>query len=116
MKWSIGIAFTSGLFVPYHWLILQEDRKATGESIVGPAAPRKSVTVLIGAGGGALVSQLEASLGGKVRVLRCVDANVGVPELSAEEIRDVERRVTDAEGSQVLLIVDTAGVQVYSYR
>ncbi|MCH7837161.1 MAG: hypothetical protein IIC26_01485 [Chloroflexi bacterium] len=116
MKWSIGIAFTSGLFVPYHWLILQEDRKATGESVAGPAAPRKSVTVLVGAGGGALVSQLEASLGGKVRVLRCVDANVGVPELSAEEIQDIERRVTDAEGSRVLLIVDAAGVQVYSYR
>ena len=116
MKWSIGIAFTSGLFVQYHWLILREDRTATGDSVVGPAAPRKSVTVLVGAGGGALVSQLEASLGGKVRVLRCVDANVGVPELSAEEIQGVERRVTDAEGSRVLLIVDTAGVQVYSYR
>ncbi len=116
MKWSIGIAFTSGLFVPYHWLILREDRTATGESVVGPAAPRKSVTVLIGADGGAFVSQIETSLGGKVRVLRCADANVGVPELSAEEIQGVERRVTDAAGSRVLLIVDTAGVQVYSYR
>ena len=116
MKWSIGIAFTSGLFATYHWLILQEDRTATGEPVAGPAARRKSVTVLIGAGGGAFVSQIEASLGGKVRVLRRADANVGVPELSAEEIQGVDRRITDAEGSRVLLIVDTAGVQVYSYR
>ena len=116
MKWSIGVAFTSGLLVPYHWLILREDRTATGDSVAGPAAPRKSVTVLIGASGGAFVSQIEASLGGKVRVLRRVDANIGLPELSAEEIQGVERRVTDAEGSRVLLIVDTAGLQVYSYR
>ena len=115
-KWSMGAVVAAGLFVPYYWLILQEDRQAVGELGVGPAAPRKSVTVLIPEGGSAFVAQLEAALGGKARVLRRLDPDVGTPELSADDLQGLERRVTEAAGSRVLLVADATGVQVYSYR
>ena len=115
-KWSMGAVVAAGLLAPYYWLILQEDRQATGEPGVGAAAPRKSVTVLIPEGGSAFIAQLEAVLGGKARVLRRLDPDVGTPELSADDLQGLERRVTEAAGSRVLLVADATGVQVYSYR
>jgi hypothetical protein len=72
--------------------------------------------VLIAEGGGAFLSQIEAATGRKVRVLRRADPDVGVPELSADDLQGLQRRVAEAAGSQVLLVADRAGVQVYSYR
>jgi len=115
-KWRMGAVVAAGLLAPYYWLILQEDRQATGEPGVGAAAPRKSVTVLIPEGGSAFIAQLEAVLGGKARVLRRLDPDVGTPELSADDLQGLERRVTEAAGSRVLLVADATGVQVYSYR
>ena len=116
VKWSIGILVTAGLFAPYYWLILQEDRQAAGEPAAQAPAPRKAVTVLIAEGGGAFLSQIEAATGRNVRVLRRADPDVGVPELSADDLQGLQRRVAEAAGIQVLLVADRAGVQVYSYR
>ncbi len=115
-KWSMGTVVAAGLFVPYYWLILQEDRLAGGEPVGRPPVPRKSVTVLIAEGGGAFVGQLEAALSGKVRVLQRVDPDAGVPELSADDLQRLERRIAEAAGGRVLLVADASGVEVYSYR
>jgi hypothetical protein len=114
-KWSMGVMVAAVLIVPYYWLILQEDRRAAG-SAARPPVVRKSVTLLIPEGGGAFVNQLEAALGGKVRVLHRVDPNAGVPELSEDDVKRLEDRIAEAAGSRVLLVADGAGVQVYSYR
>jgi hypothetical protein len=116
-KWSIGTLVAAGLFAPYHWLVLQEDRKAAEEA--PPAArpaPAKSVTLLIASDGRAYAAQLEAVLGARVRVLDRADPGIGVPVLSDEDIERLKQRIAEAPGSQVLLVADASGVQVYSYR
>ncbi len=115
-KWSMGTFVAGALFVPYYWLVLQEDRQAIGERAARPAAPRKSVTVLMAEGGGTFLSQIEAVLGEKVRVLHRVDPGIAVPDLSAEDFENLERRIAEAAGSRVLLVPDATGVQLYSYR
>jgi hypothetical protein len=62
------------------------------------------------------VGQLETALRGKVRVLHRADPDVGLPELSAEELQCLERSIAEAAGSRVLLVADATGIQVYSYR
>ncbi len=116
VKWSIGTAGAAGLIVPYYWLVLQEDRRAPAEAATQPAAPAKSVTVLIPGGGGPFLAQLERALNRKVRVLHRLDPDVGVPRLSAEDFDSLNRRIAEAAGSRVLLVADAAGVQVLSYR
>jgi len=115
-KWSMGAIVAAGLFVPYYWFILRDDWKAAGESAAGPATRHKSVTVLIPERGGSFLAGLETVLPGKPRVLCRLDPDVGVPELSADDLRSVERRVVEAAGGRVLLVADGTGVQVYSYR
>lgn len=116
VKWSIGVAGAAGLIVPYYWLVLQEDRQAPSEAATQPAAPRKSVTVLIPGAGEAFLAQLERALNRRVRVLHRLDPDVGVPRLLAEDFESLNRRIDEATGSRVLLVADAAGVQVYSYR
>ena len=115
-KWAIGNVVAAGLIVPYYALILREDRLAGGEPVSRPALPRKSVTVLIGEGGDPLVHRLESALRGRVRVLHWVDPDVGLPELSADELQRLERCIAGAAGSGILLVAGATGVQVYSYR
>ena len=115
-RWSMGVLVAAGLFVPYYLFILREDWKAAQESATPSSARRKSVTVLIPEGGGPFLAGLETVLRGKPRVLRRLDADAGVPALSADDLRSLERRVAEAAGSRVLLVADATGVQVYSYR
>ncbi len=116
-KWSMGTLVAAGLFAPYHWLVLQEDRKAA-EAAPPAARPAraKSVTLLIAPGGRTYAVQLEAVLGTSVRVLDRADPGVGVPGVSEEDLQRVKQRIADAPGGQVLLVADSSGVQVYSYR
>jgi hypothetical protein len=115
-KWSMGAIVAAGLFVPYYWFILRDDWKAAGESAAGPATRHKSVTVLIPEGGGSFLAGLETVLREKPRVLCRLDPDIGMPELSANDLRSVERRIREAPGDRVLLVAEATGVRVYSYR
>lgn len=115
-KWSTGAVVAAVLFVPYYWLTLREDRRAVEGASARPSTLRKSVTVLIPEGGGPFLAGLETVLREKPRVLCRLDPDIGVPELSADDLRSVERRVAEAAGARVLLVADATGVQVYSYR
>jgi hypothetical protein len=115
-KWSIGVLVAAALFVPYYGLVLREVRLTVGKAAARPPLARKSVTVLISEGGDPLVRRLEKALEGKVRVLRRVDPDVGLPELSSAEFQFLQRSIAEAAGSRVLLVADAVGVQVYSYR
>jgi hypothetical protein len=116
MKWSMGSVVVAALFVPYYWLILREDREVIGEPAARPPISRKSVTVLIPDNGGSFLAHLETVLSRKARVLRRLDPDVGVPELSPDDVQGLERRIAEAAGSRVLLVADATGVRVYSYR
>jgi hypothetical protein len=115
-KWGIGVLVAALLFAPYYGLILREDRLTAGEPAAQPPLLRKAVTVLIGEGGDLFVRHLEGALKGKVRVLHRADPDVGLPELSAEELQGLERSIAEAAGSRVLLVADATGIQVCSYR
>ena len=115
MKWSIGTLAAALIFTPYYWFVLQEDRRAA-PPVAERVAARKAVTLLIGGDGRALAGRLEEALGAKVRVLQRADADAGQPELSAEDLRRLGQRITEAAGGQVLVVVERAGIQVYSYR
>jgi hypothetical protein len=115
-KWSLGAAGAAILIVPYYWLVLQEDRHAPREAAAAPALPRKSVTVLVPDGGETFLAQLEMALRSRVRAMRRLDAGVGLPQLSLDDLDELEHRIARAAGSRVLLIADASGVQVLSYR
>jgi hypothetical protein len=115
-KWSMGTLVAAAIFAPYHWLVLQEDRKAAeAEAPVERPARAKAVTLLIAANGRALIPRLETAVGASVRVLHRADPGVGVPVLSDEDFARLRQRIAEAPGGQVLLIADASGVQVYSY-
>jgi len=115
-KWAIGNVVAAGLIVPYYALILREDRRALPQAAAQGPGPRKPVTVLVAEGSEDLINQLEATFKRKARVLQRADSGVGVPELSASDLEDLEQRISQAAGSRVLLVVDATGIQVYSYR
>jgi hypothetical protein len=48
--------------------------------------------------------------------MRRLDAGVGLPQLSLDDLDELEHRIARAAGSRVLLIADASGVQVLSYR
>ena len=114
-KWSMGALAAAVLLTPYHWLVFQEDRQVAVPPALRPAA-RKAVTLLIAEDGRPLVERIEAELGAKVRVLQRADEGVGLPDLSAEDLQLLDRRISEVTGSHVLLVADAKGVEVYSYR
>jgi hypothetical protein len=91
-----------------------EDRELTAPAAKHERA-RKSVTLLIGGDGAALIGQLEAALEGKVRVLRRADAAT-VPQLTAESIAALTHQIEEAPGERVLLVADREEIQVYPYH
>ena len=105
------------VFVPYHWMLYREDRSLSPDStaLQLEARRRKAVTVLVGQGGAAFLGELEAALGYRVSPLRWVDPDAEQPELSGDALRDLARRIGDAEGASVLLVPDAGDVRVLSY-
>jgi hypothetical protein len=114
-KWSIGALSAALVIAPYYWFVLQEDR-ALAEPAPERKAARKSITLLIGADGQALVGQIEAALDTKVRVLQRTDEGAGLPQLTSETIADLHRRIGEATSDRVLLVADAKGVEVYPYH
>ncbi|MDP2950723.1 MAG: DUF5671 domain-containing protein [Chloroflexota bacterium] len=115
-KWAIGNVVAAGLIVPYYGLILREDRRALPQAAAQRPGPRKPVTVLVAEGSEDFINQLEAALKGKVHVLQRAEPDVGLPELSVDDLRSLEQRISQAAGTRVLLVADAMGVQTYSYR
>ncbi len=116
-KTAIGIAAAVAVFLPYHWGVYREDRRAEGvQPVPERRIARKEVSVLVNEGGEALVRDLEAVLGYRVIVLRWADPGAAAPQLAAEGLQDLAQRINAASGSRVLVVPDTAGVRVLSYN
>lgn len=116
---SAGNVAVVGLFLFYHWRVLQRDREAA------PAAPRaraKAVTVLAADRFQGRVRQLEEALGKTVTMLRETpgDDGLATPEAplegySPEELQEILSRVERAPGDKVLLLFTPSGVEVHPY-
>lgn len=116
-KTAIGIVAAVAVFLPYHWGVYREDRRAEGPRPVPERrVVRKEVSVLVSEGGEALVRDLEAVLGYRVIALRWADPGAAAPQLAAEGLQDLAQRINATSGSRVLVVPDTAGVRVLSYN
>ena len=112
----IDIIAAAVIFLPYHWLVYRQDRRAEPVPLVAPERlRRKEVTVLVSEGGDALVRNLEAALGYRVIVRRWADPDAVSPDLSEEECQELAQCIGDAAGQSVLLVPDGTALRVLSY-
>ena len=119
----LGMALMAGAVGFYHWLVLQEDRKALAESLsvapdAAPGQPRiqKNVIVVASSAARPAISQLEERLGSPIRFWQRLDAGETVPSLTEEQVDGISRRIADAPGDRVLLTLDASGITVVPYR
>ena len=116
---SVGNVAVVGLFLFYHWRVLQRDREAIPEA---PRAQAKAVTVLAADRFQGRVKQLEEALGKTVTVLRETpgDDGLATPEAqlegySPEELQEILSRVERAPSDKFLLVFTPSGVEVHPY-
>ncbi|MDA0733168.1 MAG: DUF5671 domain-containing protein [Chloroflexi bacterium] len=117
-KWSIGTLLMAGAVSVYHWLILQEDRRAmpAPAETPAPAVPvTKDLIAVAGESAQGLVRSLESLLGVPILVWRRLDGG-DAPNLTVEELHAVREEIINAPGSRALLIVDASGIRVLPYR
>ncbi len=118
-KLPLGMALVAGAIGVYHWLVLQEDRRAladapgeTGDDIRAP----KNVIALVPGAAQPVIRRLEAKLGTAIRMWQRLDTGGMVPDLTDEELDDARRRIGDAPGERILLTMDASGINVAPYR
>ena len=106
------------IVLPYHWFVYREDRRLAPESEAGdrPTMRKKAVTVLVAAGSAAFLEGLEKALGYRVDLLQRADPGFFVPEVSEEQAYILASRIVDSEGLNVLVVPESDGVNVLSYR
>ena len=112
---AIGFALTSALFLPYHWAIYRADQAYQPDE-PEPSAVRKRVTLLVADGDSRLIKTIENALGYPIRQALWSDPEAFSPTLDAEEAARITDEISQASGSNVLLIPDQAtGLKVISY-
>src|SRR3972149_4398022 len=81
----LTFALLGGPVWSYYWFSMQRWAARGGpeeRASLPRRVPRKTVTVLIGEGGGPFVRSLEGVLEGRVRILHRTDPDAGLPELA----------------------------------
>ena len=63
-----------------------------------------------------IVEQLELALGYAVTPLEWADDEARAPEMSADEIDDLVRRIGNVAGSKVLVVPDDGTLRLLSYE
>lgn len=112
---AIGFALTSALFLPYHWAIYRADQ-AYQPNEPEPSAVHKRVTILVADSDSALTQTIEDALGYTIREARWTDPEAFVPTLNEEEAARISDEISQASGSNILLIPEQAtGLRVISY-
>ena len=115
-KHALGIVAAGAILLPYHWMVYRSDREAEPEAEAGPPVVVKEVSVLVADDGEALVAGLESALGYGVEVLAWADPDAGAPAQSNADLANVAERVSEAEGSRVLLVPEEGAFRVLSYE
>lgn len=115
---AIVVLVPALIVLPYHWFVYREDRRLAPESEAGdrPTMRKKAVTVLVAAGSAAFLEGLEKALGYRVDLLQRADPGFFVPEVSEEQAYILASRIVDSEGLNVLVVPESDGVNVLSYR
>ena len=112
---AIGFALTSALFLPYHWAIYRADQEFQHDT-PEPSSVHKRVTILVADGDSALTQTIEDALGYPIRQARWSDPEAFAPTLDEEQAARIVDEISQASGSNVLLIPDqAAGLKVISY-
>ena len=113
---AIAIIVPAAIFLPYHWMTYQQERRVEPEVPVPEMRRiRKGVSVLVAEAGDPLVRKLEAALGYKVDVLTWADPDAVQAEPGDADLQSLVQRITTSEGRSVLLIPEAAGVRVISH-
>ena len=116
---SVGNVAVVGLFLFYHWRVLQRDQQLTATL---PLAHTKAVTVLAAQRFHARIKQLESALGSPVTLLEALpsdaiaDADQSVLAWSSQEVEALLERIGSTPGESVFLLFAPSGVEVYPFR
>lgn len=113
-NWLLAVSLTAGTFLVYYWQVLREDQRAGAEA----GSTRKRVTLALGEGSDETVQQLEIALDTRIRVLRIVpsETTIATASLTDADIQELTRQVYGAPTDQVLVVLDGAQFQIYSYH
>ena len=109
---AIGTIAATLPFLLYFWSIHRRDRE---REPVRVTVERRSVAVLSGPGGGAVVAELERALGYGVETFAWAESEGPVEPLDPNQVRDLTERISGATGSRVLVTLDSSGARVLSY-
>ncbi|MBM2826127.1 MAG: hypothetical protein HW403_191, partial [Dehalococcoidia bacterium] len=114
---NMGNVTVVGLFLFYHWRVLQRDRVVIGAM---PQQRSIAVTALAADVFQGKVNQLQEALGSKVALLREVSHTEGIPDIheggfSPDELADIMSKVHDSPSAKVLLVFTSSGVEVHPY-
>ena len=118
-KLPLGMALVAGSIGFYHWLVLQEDRRALDESpLEVREEPKvlKHITALIPDSDQPAIRRLEEGLGYAIRTWKRLDGAETIGGLTEEELDNARRRIADAPGDQILVSIDASGITVVPYR
>lgn len=118
-KLPLGMALVAGSIGFYHWLVLQEDRRALAESpLEVREEPKvlKNITALIPDSAQPAIRRLEEGLGYAIRTWKRLDGAETIGGLTEEELDNARRRIADAPGDQILVSIDASGIIVVPYR
>ncbi len=119
-KPALNVLVAVAVFLPYHWLVYRQDRRADLQDELAaepqPVRPtRKDVTVLAIDDGAPFVGMLETALGYPVSVRRWADPDARTPQLAPQEFDELAGRIAAAAGHSVLVIPDGEGIRALSY-
>lgn len=115
-KVAAGIILAAGIFLPYYWIVYQQDRRSMlGATVDVERLGRKNVSLLVCEGDTAFIGKVEAALGYKVYVFAWADADESSANLTEVEFCEIARLVSGAPGEYVLLIPEDAGLCLLSY-
>ena len=112
----VGTTLTAALFLPYHWAIYRADQAFESDNT--PSEPRpiqKRVTILTADIGSTLTGTIEEALGYPVREARWSDPEAFVPTLDEEGVARIADEISQAAGSNVLLIPEATSLKLVSY-
>ncbi|MDP7532944.1 MAG: DUF5671 domain-containing protein [SAR202 cluster bacterium] len=112
---AIGVAVTSGAFLPYFWSIYRTDRDAAPVFAAHTGSEPKQVSVLTVGGVDEIVLGLEAALGYEITELSWADPDASTPHPAELDYEDLARQVAGTQGASVLLVPDGDGFRVLSH-
>ena len=115
-KFSISIIISSTIFVLYYWSVYKTDRHADPGNEITVKQEQKNITALLPPGSDMFISNIEAALGYRISSIEWADPERKQPELSESEFNALSKRIMDASGANILLVLDALTVKVFSYH